>query len=87
MSRYIFYIPNSTIQYNINYSPNHSLSRFLPKFKKQRLKTKAVKKAKKVYNPFPPEPTPRREDLLMETGEYFLSDKDKQARDAKRKQV
>lgn len=31
---------------------------------------------KKEYTPFPPEPTPRLEDIKMETGEYFLSEKE-----------
>ena len=44
-------------------------SRFLPKFKKTNVKSKKPKLAKKkADNPFPPEPTPRKEDLLMESG-------------------
>jgi len=53
----------------------------LPKFKQVKLKKK--KKTiikKKEYNPFPPEQQPRIEDLKMETGEYFLSEKEKQER-------
>ena len=54
--------------------------RFLPHFKKQNVKRKQkkVKKPKKEYSPFPPEQLPRKEDLEMMTGEYFLSDKQKE---------
>lgn len=31
------------------------------------------KKKKKEYTPFPPPQMPRKEDIQMETGEYFLS--------------
>lgn len=56
---------------------NESWDRFLPKFKKQNVKRKKVKKdkkKKKKYSPFPPEQLPRKEDIQMETGEYFLSE-------------
>jgi ribosomal RNA assembly protein len=51
--------------------------RFLPKFKQIKMKKKkkaAIKK--KEYTPFPPEQQPRLEDIKMETGEYFLSEKE-----------
>jgi len=57
--------------------------RFLPQFKKQNVKRKKLKvpkKAKKEYTPFPPPQQPRKEDLLMESGEYFLNDEEKQKR-------
>ncbi len=51
--------------------------RFLPKFKQVKInKKKKIKKEKKEYNPFPPEQQPRLEDIKMETGEYFLSEKE-----------
>ena len=34
-------------------------------------------KKKKEYTPFPPEQLPRKEDIAMMSGEYFLSDKAK----------
>lgn len=52
--------------------------RFLPKFKRKNMKTRKVKeKKKKDYTPFPPPQQPRKEDLAMETGEYFLGQKEK----------
>jgi len=55
--------------------------RFLPTFKKtntQRPKRKPV--AKKEYTPFPPAPMPRKMDLQLESGEYFLSQDQKRAK-------
>ena len=51
--------------------------KYLPKFKQVRMNRKKSRTRieKKEYNPFPPEPTPRQEDIKMETGEYFLSEK------------
>ena len=56
--------------------------RFLPQFKKQNTKRKKIaadkKKKKKEYTPFPPEQLPRKEDIQMMTGEYFLSEQAKE---------
>lgn len=67
--------------------------RFMPQFKKQNVKRKKPtaedkKKKKKEYTPFPPEQLPRKEDLQMMSGEYFLSDKakDKLQKEKKREQ-
>ncbi|KAJ6229180.1 hiv-1 rev binding protein [Anaeramoeba flamelloides] len=54
--------------------------RFLPQFRKRRKKRKKNRqekeeKKKKKYTPFPPEPTPRKEDLMIESGEWFLAEK------------
>ena len=56
-----------------------SWDRFLPKFKKQNVKSKPRKEApkKKVYTPFPPAPQPSKVDLQLESGEYFLKPHEK----------
>lgn len=59
--------------------------RFLPNFKQVREKRKKIKKdgkikQKKPYDPFPPAQLPRKEDLLMDTGEYFLGEAEKKQR-------
>ena len=60
---------------------NEDWSRFLPMFKKRnvaRKKPKKIKAEKKVYTPFPPAQLPRKVDLEIESGEYFLSKKEKE---------
>ncbi len=60
---------------------NESWDRFLPSFKKKNSKRpKKTKKEKKEYTPFPPAQTPRKVDLQMESGEYFLSAEQRKAR-------
>ncbi|CAD7702403.1 unnamed protein product [Ostreobium quekettii] len=61
--------------------------RFLPNFKKRNVKSKKPKglKDKKQYTPFPPPQMPRKEDLLMETGEYWQSDFEKRKRQKQEK--
>ncbi|XP_073303419.1 KRR1 small subunit processome component [Primulina huaijiensis] len=66
---------------------NENWDRFLPSFKKKNVKQKKVKtKEKKSYTPFPPPQQPSQIDLQLESGEYFLSDKKKQARKWQEKQ-
>jgi ribosomal RNA assembly protein len=91
-----------------------SWDRFLPKFRKQHLKTseKTIKKnekvaakeearkaagldaststkkekpAKKVYTPFPPPQQPRKVDLQLESGEYFLKPHEREAREVQQR--
>ncbi|CCC68994.1 hypothetical protein NCAS_0B09100 [Naumovozyma castellii] len=60
---------------------NEDWSRFLPMFKKRnvaRKKPKKVRKEKKIYTPFPPAQLPRKVDLEIESGEYFLSKREKE---------
>lgn len=71
---------------------NESWDRFLPKFRK--INKKSAKKPstkshkdKKEYTPFPPTQTLRKEDLQMESGEYFLKPEQKEAKVAEAKQV
>jgi len=50
--------------------------KYLPQFKKKNIKRKKpIKRKKKEDNPFPPEQTPRKIDLQLESGEYFKSNK------------
>eukprot|EP01130_Rhizamoeba_saxonica_P007543 TRINITY_DN304_c0_g1_i1.p1 TRINITY_DN304_c0_g1~~TRINITY_DN304_c0_g1_i1.p1 ORF type:complete len:470 (+),score=122.35 TRINITY_DN304_c0_g1_i1:183-1412(+) len=60
--------------------------RFLPKYKPQNVQRKSKKIIKKKNRKlFAPAQTPRKEDLLMETGEYWQSEKQKKYE--KRKKV
>ncbi|CAR29072.1 hypothetical protein ZYGR_0Y00180 [Zygosaccharomyces rouxii] len=62
---------------------NEDWSRFLPNFKKRnvaRKKPMKIRKEKKVYTPFPPAQTPRKVDLEIESGEYFLNKREKEAK-------
>ena len=60
------------------------LSRFLPHFKKRNVQRKKKLKKKDKDKPLP-EPTPRKEDLLMASGEYWLSDEQRNAKLAAKK--
>eukprot|EP00008_Paramoeba_atlantica_P010510 CAMPEP_0201492758 /NCGR_PEP_ID=MMETSP0151_2-20130828/34660_1 /ASSEMBLY_ACC=CAM_ASM_000257 /TAXON_ID=200890 /ORGANISM="Paramoeba atlantica, Strain 621/1 / CCAP 1560/9" /LENGTH=377 /DNA_ID=CAMNT_0047879767 /DNA_START=74 /DNA_END=1207 /DNA_ORIENTATION=+ len=65
-----------------------SWDRFLPQFKKKQApKKKKPKIKKKEFNPFPPEQTPRKIDLEIESGEYFLSEAAKKKRAKKEKEA
>lgn len=61
---------------------NQDWSRFLPQFKKRNVKRKETKKVKSAYTPFPPSQPPRQEDLLIESGEFFLSKQEKAQKEA-----
>ncbi|XP_031267297.1 KRR1 small subunit processome component homolog [Pistacia vera] len=66
---------------------NETWDRFLPKFKKKNVKQKKVKsKEKKPYTPFPPPPQPSKVDKLLESGEYFLSERKKESKKWQEKQ-
>ncbi|ORX43518.1 hypothetical protein BCR36DRAFT_335910 [Piromyces finnis] len=68
---------------------NESWDRFLPKFKKRNIKTKAPqkksKKDKKVKTLFPPAQQPSKIDLQLESGEYFLKASERAAKELQRK--
>ncbi|KAK9390338.1 hypothetical protein V1515DRAFT_590009 [Lipomyces mesembrius] len=88
----IYHIKELMIKQELAKNPelaNESWDRFLPHFKKrnvQRRKPKVVTE-KKPYTPFPPPQQPRQIDLQMDSGEYFLSKREKsQQADAKRRE-
>jgi len=68
---------------------NESWDRFLPKFKKRNIKTKAPqkksKKNKKQKTLFPPAQQPSKIDLQLESGEYFLKPSERAAKELQRK--
>lgn len=59
---------------------NENWDRFLPGFKKikENRKKKKIQKIEKVKNVFPEQQPQSKLDKLMETGEYFLNEKDKE---------
>ncbi|KAH9618569.1 hypothetical protein KSS87_014557 [Heliosperma pusillum] len=66
---------------------NENWDRFLPKFKKKNVQKKKAKgKEKKPYTPFPPPPQPSKIDQQLESGEYFLSEEKKTAKQWQQKQ-
>ena len=78
----IYYIKELMIKRELAKDPNlktESWDRFLPHFKKKNVQRKASKKGeekkKKEYTPFPPPQQPRKVDLQLESGEYFLKDR------------
>lgn len=64
-------------------------SRFLPKFKNKNIskrKQPKIKKAKKEYTPFPPPMPLSKIDMQMESGEFFLKESEKRAKQHKERQ-
>ncbi|KYO03514.1 putative KRR1 small subunit processome component [Plasmodium gaboni] len=62
---------------------NENWEKFLPNFKKRNVQRKKIKekldnKKKKNKSVFPPDQLPRKIDIQMETGEYFLNNQKKQ---------
>jgi len=65
---------------------NENWDRFLPKFKKNNVPKKKQKLEKREYIPFPPPQTPSKKDLQLESGEYFLTQEQKQLQKRKQKE-
>jgi len=81
----IYHIKELMIRRELEKDPelkNENWDRFLPHFKKQNVQRKKVKvvKKKKSKEVFPPQQMPRKEDIMMETGEYFLDEQERKAR-------
>lgn len=65
---------------------NENWEKFLPNFKKRnvqrkKIKEKLDKKKKKKKSVFPPDQLPRKIDIQMETGEYFLNNQKNKKKD------
>ena len=67
---------------------NENWERFLPKFEHKNLskrKQPLKKREKKAYTPFPPAPTMSKIDKELESGEYFLKERERKAKKAAEK--
>lgn len=64
-------------------------SRFLPKFQKKNVARKQPKKTriKKQYTPFPPAQQPRKVDLQLDTGEYFVTEQERKQKKLAAKKI
>merc|ERR1711920_210380 len=79
----IYHIKELMIRRELEKDPelkNENWERFLPHFKKRNVQRKKLKRKPKSKEIFPPQQTPRKEDLLMESGEYFLNEAERQQR-------
>jgi len=87
----VYHIKELMIKKELSKNPelaHESWDRFLPRFKsKNQRKKKPIPKKKKKYSPFPPPQTPRKIDLQIESGEYFLSKEQKRYNQRKEKQI
>lgn len=87
----IYHIKELMIKQELAKNPelaNEDWLRFLPNFKKKNVaRKKAPKVAKRVYTPFPPAPQPRKVDLQIESGEYFMGSREKHLRDLQEKRA
>lgn len=90
----IYYIKELMIKQELQKNPelaHEDWSRFLPSFKKRNVARKKVSKKnkaeKKVYTPFPPAQQPRKVDLQIESGEYFLGKREKELKKLQEKRA
>merc|ERR1719263_436553 len=78
----IYHIKELMIRRELEKDPelkDENWDRFLPHFKKRNVQRKKQKiKKKKNKDVFPPQPQPRKEDLMMEAGEYFLNEQERE---------
>lgn len=59
---------------------NEDWSKYIPKYKAKNNTKKIKKRPKKDTEAFPPPPVPRKVDLELETGEYFLKEEERRAK-------
>merc|ERR1712066_646770 len=67
---------------------NENWERFLPKFEHKNLSKRRQpfkKREKKPYTPFPPAPVMSKVDKELESGEYFLKERERKAKKAAEK--
>lgn len=88
----IYHIKRLMVQKELAKDPQlatEDWSRFLPKFQKKNVQRRKPKsdKQKKAYTPFPPAQTPRKVDMQLDTGEYFASERQRQARQLVSKKI
>lgn len=81
----IYHIKRLMIQKELQKDPKlagEDWSRFLPKFQKKNVQRRKPEKhhEKKPYTPFPPPQTPRKVDLQLDTGEFFVSERVRKAK-------
>ena len=88
----VYHVKELMIKKELAKDPNmkeENWDKYLPKYKKKNIQSKKAKKPiggvpkkkSKLESVFPPENMPRKEDQLMESGEYFLT---KQQREVKK---
>ncbi len=94
----IYHIKELMIKRELSKRPElatESWDRFLPQFNKRNPKKKKpvkndtkTKSDTKEYNPFPPEQKPRKIDMMLESGDYFMQEKKNlQSKDQKVKKM
>merc|ERR1711957_1114962 len=80
----IYHVKELMIRRELEKDPelkDENWDRFLPHFRKRNVQRKKVKaRKKKTKEVFPPQPTPRKEDLQMETGEFFLNEQERKSK-------
>lgn len=89
----VYHVKELMIKKELAADPNmqsENWDKYLPKYKKKNIQSKKPKKPviqKKTQSVFPPEQTMRKEDMLMESGEYFLNKQERQMKKLEEKKV
>lgn len=82
----VYHLKRLMIQKELSKDPalaEEDWSRFLPQFQKKNVKRRKPAKVsvKRVYTPFPPPQQQSKVDKLLESGEYFASERERKAKD------